>query len=128
MLTRRLWCLSIAGALAACGDGMDLRTGADRTIGVPFDDTPGSCGGSYEPACPAGHVCTVDDQCASAICDADEGVCRPPTALDGVRNGDETDVDCGGAPSKAPRCATGAVCSRDGDCASGSCDAQKRCR
>jgi formylglycine-generating enzyme required for sulfatase activity len=51
-----------------------------------------------------------------------------PRADDGKKNGEETDVDCGGA--KGPRCADGKACKGDGDCASdvckgGTCQAPK---
>lgn len=42
-----------------------------------------------------------------------------PTCSDGQKNGDETDLDCGGAC--AP-CASGAGCSAAADCASGRCE------
>src|SRR5436190_21807805 len=45
---------------------------------------------------------------------------RSPTELcsDGVRDGDESDVDCGGA---CPLCPTGGSCMNDGDCESNQC-------
>jgi hypothetical protein len=42
-----------------------------------------------------------------------------PTCTDGSKNGDETDVDCGGS---CPRCATGKACLRRKDCQSAVCD------
>ena len=42
-----------------------------------------------------------------------------PTCHDGQKNGDETDVDCGGA--KCPKCAMGKACTADTDCAPGAC-------
>ena len=44
----------------------------------------------------------------------------PPPCLDGVQNGDETDLDCGG--SCAAGCADGLKCLADEDCLSGTCD------
>jgi hypothetical protein len=44
---------------------------------------------------------------------------KPVSCTDGVRNGDEPDVDCGGT-SCAP-CANGAGCHRGPDCTSGTC-------
>jgi hypothetical protein len=46
-----------------------------------------------------------------------------PTAIctDGIKNGNETDVDCGGGT--CPRCATGKTCSTRNDCASARCNA-----
>jgi hypothetical protein len=40
------------------------------------------------------------------------------TCRDGIKNGTETDVDCGGA---CPRCATGRTCNVANDCTSGTC-------
>ena len=45
----------------------------------------------------------------------------PALAKDGVKNGDETDVDCGGG--NAARCADGRGCARATDCTSGVCTA-----
>ncbi|MCL2779327.1 MAG: hypothetical protein FWD73_15135 [Polyangiaceae bacterium] len=47
-------------------------------------------------------------------------MCIAPTPDDGIQNGDETDVDCGG--SIAPRCDEGQGCLEDADCSSGICD------
>lgn len=43
-----------------------------------------------------------------------------PTCDDGVQNGGETDVDCGGPTCEA--CSAGASCDGDSDCAAGWCD------
>jgi hypothetical protein len=43
-----------------------------------------------------------------------------PTCTDSVRNGNETDVDCGGT---CPRCAVGKTCVARNDCASARCEA-----
>lgn len=43
----------------------------------------------------------------------------PPSPTDGIANGDETDVDCGG--TVAPRCAATKKCSAASDCVSGAC-------
>jgi hypothetical protein len=60
------------------------------------------------------------------ICPSDAGItCAapppppPPTCTDGIKNGSETDVDCGG-PSCSP-CADGGGCAVNGDCQSGEC-------
>ena len=57
-------------------------------------------------------------QCASGVC-LDASVTR--TCFDRVRNGDETDVDCGG--SCAIACAGGRACIATEDCQSRACDA-----
>lgn len=44
-----------------------------------------------------------------------------PSPTDGIRNGTETDVDCGGADLATPRCSLYAGCAVDADCAKGRC-------
>ena len=58
----------------------------------------------------------ADDACARPL--------PPPSCFDRVRNGDELDVDCGGACGP---CWPGDACATDGDCATAHCDAG-RCR
>lgn len=41
-----------------------------------------------------------------------------PTCSDGIRNGDETGIDCGGS---CPPCAVGQACTKRADCASALC-------
>jgi hypothetical protein len=65
--------------------------------------------------------CLSDDQCTSLVCSELLGRCLPPTCEDGVKNGAESAVDCGG-PECDP-CAAGAVCSAFGDCQSLICAA-----
>jgi hypothetical protein len=43
-----------------------------------------------------------------------------PRCPDGVKNGAETDVDCGGA--QCPKCASGKTCAQASDCTSGVCN------
>src|SRR5690242_5082084 len=66
---------------------------------------------------PPGESCTTADECRTGVCTG--GTCQAATNTDGVRNGDETDVDCGG--SAGPTCASGKRCAADTSCASGSC-------
>jgi chitinase len=62
---------------------------------------------------------TIDaTQNVDASPDACEG-CGAPTCTDGVRNGDETGVDCGG--SRCAPCALGDACIRHEDCATRIC-------
>jgi hypothetical protein len=48
-------------------------------------------------------------------------VCATPTCSDGVKNGSETDIDCGGAACS--KCGSGKSCGVAGDCSSGVCTA-----
>jgi hypothetical protein len=45
------------------------------------------------------------------------------TCTDGVQNGNETGVDCGGPCSPAKKCGVGAGCSAATDCSTGYCAA-----
>ena len=60
--------------------------------------------------------CKENSECASGVC---EGVCISPTCSDGVRNGNERAVDCGG--SCLAGCGTGTSCEDGSDCVSGRC-------
>ena len=64
--------------------------------------------------CELGLQCNQNSDCASGVC-SDEGLCQAPTCEDGVRNGEETGVDCGGPNCEA--CSQGGQCQEDSDCA-----------
>jgi hypothetical protein len=62
-----------------------------------------------------GNVCGTNNICSN-------GVCTPsaaPTCTDGVKNGNETDTDCGGPTCSA--CAVSRQCLVGADCTSGNC-------
>jgi hypothetical protein len=77
-------------------------------------ETGVDCGGSIKESkpCGGGEACTSDDDCMG-LCNADKR-CDAPSATDGKKNSDESDIDCGG-PS-APKCAVGKVCRTNDDC------------
>jgi plastocyanin len=83
-------------------------------IGDPCDDNGGSvCDGAGECVeCNGPTDCPPPDLC-------DEHLCVPPSCLDMLPNGNETDVDCGG-PDCGP-CADGDSCLVNGDCTNGFC-------
>ena len=87
------------------------------------DETDIDCGGSNTGAkpCAPGKGCAVAKDCTTSVCTG--GTCQAASATDGVKNGDETDVDCGG--SKAPACADGKSCGKPADCADKICTAGK---
>ncbi|MFO0618575.1 MAG: plastocyanin/azurin family copper-binding protein [Polyangiaceae bacterium] len=68
-----------------------------------------------------GHCveCNENVDCASGVCSMH--FCVPPSCADAVKNGTETDLNCGGADC-AP-CAAGKACVTATDCADGVCDA-----
>jgi hypothetical protein len=85
-------------------------------------ETDVDCGGGTCIArCGDLKKCMVAGDCQSGVCTpGSPSTCAVPACNDGVQNGTETDVDCGG--SCTTKCATGKKCAGDGDCASGTCD------
>ncbi|MBX3187604.1 MAG: hypothetical protein KF819_11340 [Labilithrix sp.] len=104
--------LSRALAGAAIGCVVVACSGAGANDATPNPD------GAIE-----GSACTVGFDCRSGLCEG--GTCAPSEAAasgdpnDGIKNGDETDVDCGG--SRADECSDGKSCLVAGDCTSGVC-------
>jgi hypothetical protein len=60
--------------------------------------------------------CDSDLDCESRVCAS--GACASPSCTDARKNGDETEIDCGGA---CPACTLAQGCARASDCASGAC-------
>lgn len=81
-------------------------------------DCPSMTCGGYR-VCVAGGC--VDSSCYGQCPDAGcvRGACVKPSCSDGLQNGDETDLDCGGS---CPPCAWRSQCTGARDCLSGSCD------
>src|SRR5439155_181355 len=71
------------------------------------------------PACTAGRHCLVGSDCTSLVCSPTTHICEAPTCSDGVKNGSETDVDCGGGACTA--CATAKRSLAGSDCQSFNC-------
>lgn len=67
--------------------------------------------------------CLTAGDCTSGVCTAQ--VCAAPTCMDGVKNGSESDVDCGGGGCST--CANGDTCAVNGDCTSTVCDPMNVC-
>src|SRR5262249_40040557 len=63
--------------------------------------------------------CLADADCAGVLICGAAHACVPPSCVDGVQNGAESDIDCGGGA--CARCAKGKSCTYDADCASGLC-------
>ncbi len=65
-----------------------------------------------------GQHCNAPEDCDSNVCTFD--ICREGSCDDGVKNGDETDVNCGG--TTCGPCGDNQACLVGSDCASGTCD------
>jgi hypothetical protein len=100
------------GTSAGAGSGGTSDSGGSAS-GAGGEDTGAAC----EPSCAPGDECASHEQCASRLCE--DGVCAEPACDDGIENGEETDVDCGG-PMCEP-CANASRCDVERDCVSGSC-------
>jgi hypothetical protein len=77
-------------------------------------ETDVDCGGTMCPLCPTGYMCLLPTDCQSGVCGpssqpGQQATCQAPTCTDGVMNGGETGVDCGGFDGDAgcPPCADG---------------------
>ena len=85
------------------------------------DETGVDCGGSKAPKCKTGEGCLGDADCDKVKCDATQKKCKAPAHDDGIKNGDETGLDCGG-PTAPERCETGQGCGATADCKNVLCD------
>ena len=68
-------------------------------------------------------MCKGDSDCVTGVCNGN--VCAVATCIDGMKNGSETDIDCGG--SCAANCGSGKQCIVNSDCQSGLCKATGFC-
>jgi len=110
-----------------CGGSSAPKCGLGKTCTVPADCESDTCeNGVCAPPSDVGKGCTDGAECASKVCDPVTSMCAAPTFDDGVKNGGETDVDCGG-PDAGPRCAAGKACEAHSDCASDGCAYDKKC-
>ncbi len=102
-----------------CGGscGADCSKGAVCSAGT--DCLSGSCTGGFCTGLADAAACTLSGSCNSGVCTAD--ACAAPTCTDTVKNGAESDLDCGGATCGAT-CTAGKVCGGNTDCAANRCD------
>lgn len=107
-----LLCHDSLCVLASCGNGK-----------LDDDESDVDCGGNCGH-CDVGKTCKSGEDCATVVCGkvdpGDEtGTCEAAACDDGIRNGKETDIDCGGdCPDK---CGAGKFCLMDGDCQYNQC-------
>jgi hypothetical protein len=114
-------CLKCTATNSTCLSPLDCASGlcsANKCVAASCTDskqnqneTDVDCGGGTCPnACDDGLKCIAGTDCKSGVCkpSATMGMpntCQVPTCTDGVKNGDEADVDCGGPVSMCPPCA-----------------------
>ncbi len=91
------------------------------------DETDVDCGGHCFK-CENGKRCEIDLDCESDFCETmygKEGICLDLFCNTGLKDGDETDVDCGG--SCRLKCEIGENCLINLDCKSANCDSNHLC-
>ena len=103
-------CMQVAGETSFCGDGL-----VDEANGEACDDGNAEDGDGCSSECALVDGCAGPADCQSGVCLND--LCAAPTCEDGVQNGDETDVDCGGTCDACGEPIAG--CEFDGDCPMG---------
>jgi hypothetical protein len=125
---------SSCGGPSDCASGVCAAGGTESTCAAPTchdgvkngAEAGVDCGVACAAPCPNGSACLVDADCASLVCGGAPGslTCALPTCHDSVKNGAETDFDCGGGcPQKCP---TFYGCLVDADCIGGLCDPASR--
>jgi hypothetical protein len=92
-------------------------------------ETDIDCGGDACPPCALGRACKVEADCTTGscragICAARASACEPvdpqnPSCADCVKDGMETDVDCGG--DACLPCGASKGCKAAADCLGGQC-------
>ena len=132
--------LDCGGPCPGCGPGMTCNTGGDckglscaSSVCVPScsdgvqnpgtAETDVDCGGGTCAPCANNLVCKLDTDCASNICDKNAKTCVPAACNDGIQNGNETDIDCGGGT--CAQCSTGQQCAVAANCLSQICTLNK---
>ena len=100
--------IDCGGSCTGCGVGVACATGNDCASG--------SCSAGTH-LCIAG--CTSGADCGTTICNLTSGTCVASLCQDGVLDGKETALDCGGG---CAGCAVDAACGVGTDCASGACN------
>lgn len=88
----------------------------------PVPDAAPSDGSPGNPPQDAGPLDAGNEGGITPPMDAGVDAAPAPSCTDQMRNGNETDVDCGGS---CPKCANGAMCSVANDCSSGICEGDR---
>lgn len=82
-------------------------------------ETYTDCGGPICHKCGSSASCKIDSDCLSGLCK--DGNCAFPSTTDGVKNGEETGVDCGYPGGQPYQCKDGEGCKVAADCMSAVC-------
>jgi hypothetical protein len=89
------------------------------------NETDVDCGGPSCVACATGRGCAVDADCATGLCNPSTRICVSDLCSDGRRDGNETDVDCGGGTCGP--CPINDNCAANSDCVTNYCTPEHVC-
>ena len=92
----------------SCTDG--IKNGTETDI---------DCGGATCPKCLQGKACAASPDCTTGYCNPDKSVCGPASCADKLKDGTESDIDCGGTDCAA--CPVDKLCAAATDCSTTSC-------
>jgi hypothetical protein len=107
-----------ACVIAPCTDGSCAQPSCEDGV-RNRDETGPDCGGTLCGACAAGITCRSSSDCeAGAFCSPATQACAAQSCDNGLRDGTESGVDCGGG---CPGCEPGVACGSARDCGSGVC-------
>jgi hypothetical protein len=102
----------VCNATGQCGCQTNADCTLPQTCGGGNPGTPLICGCTKKTCVQAGATCgTPSDGCGAGTINCN----------DGVKNGGESDVDCGGTGQCPVKCANGKTCTQNTDCTSNSC-------
>ncbi|GEM_PF-4682349 len=102
-----------------CSEGR-CRTPTCTDNALNNRETDVDCGGpSCTQKCDINRTCAQSTDCRSGFCDPTARTCAISTCTDGIRGGNETDVDCGGG---CTACEENQRCSLDTDCSTNKCE------
>lgn len=126
-----------AGQIVGQADATDIQNDAndctvDSCAGTSPQHTPktpgssctGAAGAKVCNSVPACVECIAPGDCASGVC-TPAFTCAANSCTDTVKNGSETDVDCGGGA--CPKCQVGQGCGTPSDCATNVCGTNAKC-
>jgi Cys-rich repeat protein len=127
--------IDCGGSCVKCPDHHFCKTGGDCASGIcdlprgsiclpsacrngvrDGNETDVDCGGGVCDSCAVGQQCLSTLDCGTGACDVVSHLCVADHCADHAQDGDETDVDCGGASPACARCATNQRCNSASDC------------
>lgn len=108
-----------SGAVGDSGAGTTEPASCTNLARDP-DESDVDCGGTSDcHRCGTNLHCSGNKDCESGFCKGSR--CAAPTCGDGVKNQDETAVDCGGSCAPELGCDVGVACKVNEDCTSEYC-------